>query len=214
MLEKTDFQLNDLLAGQADIFIVVPLDMVDAQSVFLRLMINIVTGAIVRESGRRNLPKPLLLVLDEFVRLGRMETLLNIATVGAGVGIEALFVTQDLGQVEQVYGKGDANTLLGACATTRVFGLGRTETATAERLVAGFGDKTVEIQSASREDERKGSRSEQKTKLFTVADLLEMPLTDMIAMFAGKPPLRLKLIVSHDDRAYRDKLDKNPTLRV
>ncbi len=213
LLAKTDFRLDELLAGGVDLFIVVPLDMVDDQSVFLRLLINMVTGAVVRESGRRNLPKPLLLVLDEFVRLGRMGSLVNIATVGAGAGIEAMFVTQDLGQVEQVYGKGDANTLLGACATTRVFGLGRTETATAERLVSAFGDKTVQTQSSPLQDAKKASRSEQRSKLFTVAELLEMPSTDMVAMFSGKPPLRLKLIVSHTDPAYRGKLDTNPTLR-
>ncbi len=52
-----------------------------------------------------------------------MEKLINIANVAAGCGIEALFITQDKGQIESVYGKGDTASILGSCVTSRIFGL-------------------------------------------------------------------------------------------
>lgn len=213
-LGASDFRLDELIDGKTDVFLVVPLDQVHALSGFLRLMVNIVAGVTIRQMGNRNLAKPLLLVLDEFTRLGRMQKLLDIATVAAGAGVEALFVTQDRAQIASVYRDGEADTLLGACATVRVFGLGRTDNATAQWVVAGVGDRTVQTYSKPLDGEKKGSESEQRSKLFTADQLLELPGSDMVALFSGRPPLQLKRIISHSDPAYRNKLDPNPTLRT
>lgn len=213
-LEESDFELDELIAGTADVFLVVPVEQLGAQAVFLRLMVNIVAGVAMRDMGDRNLAKPLLLVLDEFTRLGRMQKLIDIATVAAGAGVEALFVTQDRAQVSSVYRDGEADTLLGSCATVRVFNLGRTDTKTAEWVAAGIGDRTVRAHSQQFDGKKGESGSEQRTKLFTADQLLELPSTEMMALFSGRPPLRLKRIISYNDPAYRDKLDPNPTLRV
>jgi type IV secretion system protein VirD4 len=104
-LEQSSFRMDDLLEDKVDLFIAVPPDQVDKQAVFMRMFINLVLGTVVREAGRHKVKSPILLVLDEFVRMGRMEQILNIANVAAGQGIEALFVTQDTGQVEKAYGR-------------------------------------------------------------------------------------------------------------
>ena len=67
------------------------------------------------ELGRK--VAPILLVLDEFVRMGRMEQIMNVA------GVEALFVTQDTGQAEKAYGPTDARSIFCSCITKRVFNL-------------------------------------------------------------------------------------------
>jgi len=213
-LEASDFDLDDLIAGTMDLFLVVPVEQLARLSVFMRLMVNIVAGLAMRDMGTKNLARPLLLVLDEFVRLGRMQKLLDIATVAAGAGVEALFVTQDRSQIASVYREGEADTLLGACATVRVFWLGRSDNSTAEWLVGGIGDRTVRAHSQQLDGKKRESGSEQRTKLLTSDQLLELPFTDMIALFPGRPPLRFKRIISHSDPAYRDKLDSNPTLRA
>ena len=142
-LARSTASFDDLLDDKIDVFIAVPLDQLGAQAVFMRLLINIVLGTVVRQDGRRVAAKRILMVLDEFVRLGRMEKLLDIANVAAGSGIEALFVTQDKGQIEAVYGKSDTDSLLGSCVTVRIFGLGRLESNTAEWAASALGDQTV-----------------------------------------------------------------------
>nr|MCA0806966.1 type IV secretory system conjugative DNA transfer family protein [Rhizobium sp. T1473] len=73
-LGATTCPLENLFEGRADLFMVVPLDQVDAQAVFLRLLTNIILGMAVRLEGAKKPKKNVLLVLDEFVRLGRMES--------------------------------------------------------------------------------------------------------------------------------------------
>lgn len=217
-LVKSAANLDDLLDDRIDVFIAVPLDQLDAQSVFMRLVINIVLGTVVRQDGRRIAEKRILMVLDEFVRLGRMEKLLNIANVAAGAGIEALFITQDKGQIETIYGKGDTDSLLGSCVTTRIFGLGRLESHTAEWASNAIGDKTVLTRSSQTPnnmgDRSRVSKSEQRQKLMTADQILEMPANQILCLIGSKSPLRINSVVSHAHPAYRSKLDPNPTRRA
>ncbi len=217
-LQNSTATLDELLDDNIDLFIAVPLDQLDGQAVFMRLFVNLVLGTVVRQDGRRTADKRILLVLDEFVRLGRMEKLMNIANVAAGAGIEALFVTQDKGQIEAVYGPNDTASLLGSCVTTRIFGLGRAETKTAEWAAHALGDQTVLTRSkqagAKIGEPARISTNEHKQKLMTADQILEMPADEMLCLIGSKPPLRLKAIVSHTHPAYRKKLDPNPTMRA
>lgn len=205
------WSLDDVLEDRADLFVVVPVDQVGPMSVFMRLVTTLMLGAVARQDGHRTLPKPLLLVLDEFVRLGRMQSFETMATVAAGAGVEAMFITQDRGQVEAVYGREATATLFGACATVRIFGLGRTDTATAQWIVEAMGERTVEAYGRHLQGKALPTGSEQATKLFSVHELLELPTDEMIALFPGQRPARIRRIVSHQDREYQNKLDPNPT---
>lgn len=203
----------DLFNNKGDLFIVIPLDQVEAQSVFMRLIINIILAMSVRFDGGRKPEKNVLLVLDEFVRLGRMEKLLNIANVAAGCGIEALFITQDKGQIESVYGKGDTASILGSCVTARIFGLGRAEYETAKWAENALGEQT--ILTTTRQAARKfGERpttsiTEQRQKLMTADQILEMKAGKILLLAGSKPPLIINAIVFHQHMIYQRKLDWN-----
>ncbi|MGU3398262.1 type IV secretory system conjugative DNA transfer family protein [Brucellaceae bacterium D45D] len=197
----------DLFNNKGDLFIVIPLDQVEAQAVFMRLITNIILAMSVRFDGGRKPEKNVLLVLDEFVRLGRMEKLLNIANVAAGCGIEALFITQDKGQIESVYGKGDTASILGSCVTARIFGLGRAEYETAKWAENALGEQT--ILTTTRQAARKfGERpttsiTEQRQKLMTADQILEMKAGKMLLLAGSKPPVILDAIVSYRHVSYQ-----------
>ena len=218
-LEGSTFDLDDLLEDRLDLFVVVPLTQVEGQAVFLRLLVNLVLGTAIRQAGRRRPKAPILLVLDEFVRLGRMERLLDVATVAAGVGVEALFVSQDLGQIEAVYGVPGAQTLLGACATKRVFNIG--DVHTAQWAASHLGERTVLSEQrripagpfappAERRRAQERSYSEQRQPLLTAPEILALPPDETLILLTGHPPLRAKLNRYHEGRTYRGRWDRNP----
>src|SRR3954468_9642892 len=120
-LAASDFSLDDLLDNAIDLFVVVPLDQVGEQAGYLRLITNLVLAAAIRQDGRRVAHERILFVLDELTRLGYMDKIVDVATIAAGAGIEALFVAQDRGSIEKVYGRDITDTLLASCATVRVF---------------------------------------------------------------------------------------------
>ena len=214
VLAQSDFHFGELIAGDVDLYICVPLDQLEAQANLLRLMVNLVLGAVLREAQPR-LRKKLLMVLDETPRLGRMQQLLSLATVSAGYGVEAIFVTQDIGSLRAVWGDNEASTIAGACATVRAFGLGRTDSASAEFLAASMGSMTIQTQSTSLTKARNGlskstSISETAKRLISPDEILEMAPDEMICLIRSKPPFTLKRIISHTHPAYRLRLGISP----
>ena len=215
MLSGSDFSLDDLLDDQIDLYLVVPQDMTGNLSNFMRMMMTLAMGTITRQDGRRQAKARILAVLDEFTRLGRMEMVMNIATIAAGGGLEAVFVVQDRGTLDHVYTPDGADTLLGACATTRIFGLGRADAKTARWAESALPFKTVIRESKSRRDGTDDiNRSEAKERLMDAPAIQEMPASRMLCLIGSNRPLLLDQIVSHQHRAYRNKLDPNPVART
>ncbi len=215
MLVSSDFTLDELLDDEIDLYLVVPQDMTEKLSNFMRMMMTLAMGTVTRQDGRRQAKARILAVLDEFTRLGRMEMIKDIATVAAGGGIEAVFVVQDRGTLDDVYTENGADTLLGACATTRIFGLGRADGKTARWAEGALPFKTVIRESKSR---RNGTddinRSEAKERLLDGPAIQEMPANRMLCLIGSNRPLLLDQIISHQHRAYRRKLDPNPVVRT
>lgn len=202
---KQGFDLESLLRGDRDLFIVVPLDQIGAQAGFMRLMANLLLALMVQQGERQPARRPVLFVADEFTRLGRLEKLSDIATVAAGINLEALFILQDKGSLEAVYGEKAADTILASCATVRVFNLGRGDIRTAEWASKLAGNKTLRTQSVST---AKGSTAtntttaEIKEPLLSASEILEMPADQMICFIRGRKPLRLSRILWFKNNAY------------
>lgn len=214
-LSRSTFRLDDLLDDQLDLFIAVPSDQIEKQAIFMRLFINLVLGTVIRQDGRRKVKVPIHLVLDEFVRLGRMEQIMNIANLAAGAGVEALFVTQDTGQVEQAYGRNDARSIFGACITKRVFNINDIETA--DWAARHLGEITVYSQQVKggkipRVDNDL-SYSEQRQKLMTGEQIMRMKADELLLLIGNHKPLKAKQILYFDDARYKGRFDENPLIR-
>lgn len=200
------FDLARLLDGKHDLFIVVPLDQVGPQAGFMRLMANLLLALMVQQDRRGKAAKTVLFVADEFTRLGRLERFSDIATVAAGIGLEALFVLQDKKSLEAIYP--DADTILASCATIRVFNLGRGDRHTAEWASGLTGHKTVRTQSVSTSTgatSTNATAGEAKEPLLSAADILEMSNDQMLCLLRGKKPLRLERLFWYSDRRYKDR---------
>jgi type IV secretion system protein VirD4 len=218
LFSGSDFSLEEILDDQIDIYLIIPQDLAKDHGRFFRLMMNLLLGTVLRQDGYRTINKPILTVFDEFTRLGKMEKVLDIATIAAGAGIEALFVIQDRGSLDEVYSEKGAASLIASCATVRAFGLGRLDNLTADWLVGALTNKTLTTESTSHksgssEGPQKG-KAEHKEKLLTAGQILELGPDQMICFLKNHAPVQLKRIVSHKHPAYKGKLDKNPTLRA
>lgn len=211
-LSGSSFRMDDLLDDRVDLFIVVPLDQVDKQAIFMRLFINLVLGTVVRQDGRRKVKAPILLVLDEFVRMGRMEQIMNIANVAAGAGVEALFVTQDTGQVEKAYGPNDARSIFGSCITKRIFNLNDIDTA--EWAARHLGESTVYSQQIREgkapHEGRDLSYSEQRQKLMTAEQIMGMKSDELLLLVGNRSPLKAKQNVYFKSKVYHGRFAENP----
>lgn len=208
-LKESTFNLDDLLGNKVDVFIVVPMDILKQQEIYFRLFTNLILGTVIRQAGISKVEKPILMVLDEFTRLGRLEKFLDIVTVAAGCGIEAMFVAQDKGQVDHVWGE-SAGTILGSCATVRAFGLGRTDSVTSKWIDDQIGFQTVLTKSKREGKKEQDSYSEHRDKILTSTEVSEMRANEMLCFIRSHKILKLDRIIYYEDKEYKNKIEGNP----
>lgn len=93
-MARSDFRWRDLRDGAGTVFLVLPSDRMGAYSRWLRLLVAQPIAELARTPQRPGTP-PVLLLLDEFAALGRLEPVLSAATFLAHATVE--YVTSSSG---------------------------------------------------------------------------------------------------------------------
>lgn len=149
------------------------------------------------------LDPPLLLALDELANIAPIPNLAEIASTGAGQGIQLLSVFQDMAQVSSRYGRRAPTIVNNHRATVLGSGISDPDTLTYVSRVLGAG----EFEQRSRSTGEKGRRSE--TEGDTYRDLAPAnvvrerdPGTGLL-VYGHLPPAKIKLRPWYADRELR-----------
>ena len=145
--------------------------------ILLNMIVRLLADRIEFEQGR---PKPvykhrLLMMLDEFPSLGKLEILQESLAFLAGYGIKCYLVCQDINQLKSAKtGYGQDESITSNCHIQAAFPPNRVETA--EHLSKLTGQTTVVREQVTRSD-KNTSRTLQETQrsLLTVDECLRMP---------------------------------------
>jgi type IV secretion system protein VirD4 len=127
VLDHSDFRFEDLKAGTCT----------------LRLLVAQAIGALARSTARP--AAPVLLLLDEFAALGRLEPLEQAFGLMAGYGLQLWPILQDLHQLSGFYGE-RAGTFLSNAGLIQVFNVGDVDTAS--WVSRSIGSMTMAYQTA------------------------------------------------------------------
>ena len=211
--ETSDFRVDDLMMDDSpvDLFMVVPPSDKNRLKPLVRLMLNQViarrmesmafmAGEVVADYRHR-----LLLLIDEFPSLGKMDVFAEALAFMAGYGLKAYLITQDLSQLYAAYTKDES--IISNCHVRIAYAPNKVETA--ELLSKMTGITTVAYEQKSFSGNRfqpvmgHVSSSEQMTQrpLLTVDEAMSLPPSDMLIFVAGERPIYGKKIFYY----------KNPT---
>src|ERR1017187_533650 len=168
-LEASDFQLSDLKTRPEglSIYLSLPQRYMSTHYGWLRMMIALIVTEMEKVRGKPATGHPVLMVLDEFAGLKRMEVIENAVAQIAGYGVKLFFVLQSLEQLKAVY-KDNWETFLANSGLKMFFNLednfsrdyvskliGETEVI---REVRSESDSTSESESTSRSVSRSENR--------------------------------------------------------
>lgn len=117
-IASSDFSLNDLMNGDrpAALYLIVPPSDIDRLRPLLRIILNLYMRRLMQNVGADGKPAfrhRLLLLLDEFTSIGKLEIFERSLAFMAGYGIKAFLIVQDLVQLQGTYGK--ENSIVGNC---------------------------------------------------------------------------------------------------
>jgi type IV secretion system protein VirD4 len=206
--QYSEFTINDLVNHErpVSLFLVVPMASRDRLRPLMRLMLNqIVRTLTTRLSYKDGRPVSanrhrLLLMLDEFPVLGRLEVLAEALSLIAGYGIRACLVAQDLTQIDAAYGHSETVTI--NCDTTVAFAPNKIETAGEYSRLAGETSVKYEQRSSSHHGWMGGvsnslSTPETHRALITPDEVRRLPANEILIFTRGHPAIRANRLEYH-----------------
>lgn len=202
---ESDFDLREFRTKPISLYLGVSPDNMERISDIYNLLFQQLIDLNVRElpdpkTGKH--PLKLLLLLDEFARLGRASVIAAGFSYVAGYGIRLLPVIQARGQLRDVYGPDVTSEIIQNCGVELAFT--PKDNNVAKELSERLGNYTYAAHSKSRRVweafEGSVSTSDQRRPLMLPQELLLMSQDDVIVLRAGIPPLKGKKL-----RYYMDK---------
>jgi type IV secretion system protein VirD4 len=143
-LDKDGFDFHDLRKEPTTVYLILPPDMMDRHSKWLRLVLTSAIQGVLRVRKARE-PR-VLFMLDEFYGLGHLEIISTVWAQVRGYGITIMPVLQDLGQLKKLY-PDLWETFIGMAGAVIYFA--PNDLTTAEYMSRRAGDTTREATSES-----------------------------------------------------------------
>jgi len=189
----SDFDLREVRVRRMSIYLGVSPDNIDriapVYSLFLQQLVDLNT---------RDLPDaasnvPVLVLLDEFARLGKASVIAGGFSYVAGYGLRLLPVIQSRAQLRAIYGPDVTDEIIANCGLEVVFT--PKELKVANELSERLGFFTMNVKSRSRTihgllANRSISESDQRRALLLPQELMQMPKSDLLLLRGGIPPVR------------------------
>ncbi|MCC0008957.1 MAG: conjugal transfer protein TraG [Hyphomicrobiaceae bacterium] len=216
---RCDWRISDVVGGErpTTLYLVVPPSDINRTKPLIRLLLNQIGRRLTEDLQAKGDRHRLLLMLDEFPALGRLDFFESALAFMAGYGLKAFLIAQSLNQIEKAYGPN--NSILDNCHVRVSFATN--DERTAKRVSDALGTatemKAMKNYAGHRLSPWLGhlmvSRSETARQLLTPGEIMQLPPSDEIVMVAGTPPIRAKKARYYEDARFRERLLSPPELK-
>jgi type IV secretion system protein VirD4 len=214
-----DWRIRDLVEGDrpATLYLVVPPSDISRTKPLVRLILNQIGRRLTEDlqaMGRRH---RLLLMLDEFPALGRLDFFESALAFMAGYGLKSFLIAQSLNQIEKAYGPN--NAILDNCHVRVSFATN--DERTAKRVSDALGTATEMRAMKNYAGHRLSpwlghlmvSRQETARPLLTPGEVMQLPLGDELVLVSGVPPIRVKKARYFEDPRLTERVLAPPVVR-
>lgn len=218
---RCDWRIADLISAEhpVSLYLVVPPSDISRTKPLIRLLLNQI-GRRLTESldGSDGIARKhkLLLMLDEFPALGRLDFFESALAFMAGYGLRAFLIAQSLNQIDKAYGPNHA--ILDNCHVRIAFATN--DERTAKRISDALGTATELKAQRNYAGHRLApwlghlmvSRQETARPLLTPGEVMQLPPDDAVVMVSGHPPIQAKKIRYYADRNFTGRVLPPPVL--
>ncbi|TPW27701.1 conjugal transfer protein TraG [Pararhizobium mangrovi] len=215
---RCDWRIAELVEGArpTTLYLVVPPSDIARTKPLIRLILNQIGRRLTEDLNGKAERHRLLLMLDEFPALGRLDFFESALAFMAGYGLKAFLIAQSLNQIEKAYGPN--NSILDNCHVRVSFATN--DERTAKRVSDALGTATEMRAMKNYAGHRLSpwlghlmvSRSETARPLLTPGEVMQLPPDDEIVMVAGTPPIRAKKVRYFEDRQLQVRVLAPPVL--
>ncbi|WP_095088705.1 conjugal transfer protein TraG [Mesorhizobium sophorae] len=217
-----DWRIADLMDAERpmSLYLVVPPSDISRTKPLVRLVLNQIGRRLTERlegDPKKSRKHQLLMMLDEFPALGRLDFFETALAFMAGYGIRAYLIAQSLNQISKAYGEN--NAILDNCHVRIAFS--SNDERTAKRISDALGTATELRSMRNYAGHRLApwlshvmvSRQETARPLLTPGEVMQLPPSDELVLVSGLPPIRAKKLRYYQDQNFTERLLPSPLLR-
>lgn len=200
---RSDFSFRDIRRSPHAIYFEVPPDDVVTLAPLARLFFSDLIASLQAKEPGPDEPGKVMIVLDEFDRLGRMPIVAESIKTLRSYGAHLAVVTQSVPQLDELYGE-NTRLSLQAGAGVKVYWT-PSDAKTVKEVSASLGTTTRRVVSKSRPLGMSPLRSRTVTERTEEAPLMSedqvrrMDLDDVVLVIDAQMPIRARRLVFHED---------------
>lgn len=209
---QCDWRIRDLVEDErpTTLYLVVPPSDISRTKPLVRLILNQIGRRLTEDLHAKQRRHRLLLMLDEFPALGRLDFFESALAFMAGYGLKSFLIAQSLNQIERAYGPN--NSILDNCHVRVSFATN--DERTARRVSDALGMATelraMKNYAGHRLSPWLGhlmvSRQETARPLLTPGEVMQLPPDDELILISGCPPIRAQKARYYEDRQLRQRV--------
>jgi type IV secretion system protein VirD4 len=209
---RCDWRIADIVGEErpSTLYLVVPPSDISRTKPLIRLILNQIGRRLTEDLQATDRRHRVLLMLDEFPALGRLDCFESALAFMAGYKLKSFLIAQSLNQIEKAYGTN--NSILDNCHVRVSFATN--DERTAKRVSDALGTATEMRAMKNYAGHRLSpwlghlmvSRQETARPLMTPGEVMQLPPDDEIVMVAGVPPIRAKKARYFEDRRFAERI--------
>ncbi len=202
---RSDFDIRELRRKRMSIYIgPAPSDLTSYRSL-IRLLVQQIYDAMTREMPAKA-DHHVLVMLDEFRQLQRMDAIVEQIPLSAGYGFRMAAILQNISQLDEIYGRAARESIVANCALKLFVGVD--DLATANYVSDQLGQKTVTATTTSLRGggwfrDSSTSKSLTGVPLMRPDEVIRLPRKSSILMIANEFPILTTKIRYDKDRWFR-----------
>src|SRR5450432_736009 len=216
---RCDWRIRDLVEGDrpTTLYLVVPPSDISRTKPLVRLILNQIGRRLTEDLQAKGRRRRLLLMLDEFPALGRLDFFESALAFMAGYGLKSFLIAQSLNQIEKAYGAN--NSILDNCHVRVSFATN--DERTAKRVSDALGTATEMRALRNYAGHRLSpwlghlmvSRQETARPLLTPGEVMQLPPSDELVLVSGVPPIRARKARYFEDPRLTERILAPPAAR-
>jgi type IV secretion system protein VirD4 len=217
---KSTWRIADLVDAEhpVTLYLVVPPSDISRTKPLIRLLLNQIGRRLTEELRPAARRHRVLLMLDEFPALGRLDFFESALAFMAGYGLKAFLIAQSLNQIEKAYGAN--NAILDNCHVRVSFATN--DERTAKRISDALGTATEMRAMKNYAGHRLSpwlghlmvSRTETARALLTPGEVMQLPPDDELVMIAGVHPIRAGKVRYYADPRLASRVQDPPSAQT
>jgi type IV secretion system protein VirD4 len=216
-----DWRITDLVdaAQPVSLYLVIPPSDISRTKPLVRLVLNQIGRRLTERlegDPSKSRKHKLLMMLDEFPALGRLDFFETALAFMAGYGIRAYLIAQSLNQISKAYGEN--NAILDNCHVRIAFS--SNDERTAKRISDALGTATELRAQKNYAGHRLSpwlghvmvSRQETARPLLTPGEVMQLPPNDELVLVSSLAPIRGQKLRYYEDSNFTSRVSPAPML--